>query len=135
MRQVDESPGSPRASPGFRGYDRPPQDILQTAPAGRPRGPTIMHRRLVVLAALGAALIQGCTGCGQGSSFPAGSVSGRVTSLIDGAPLSGVTVSVALKAPVTTDSGGYYEVKDLPAGNTCRVRFSLQGYVTRFGDG
>ncbi|HYV49574.1 MAG TPA: carboxypeptidase regulatory-like domain-containing protein, partial [Myxococcaceae bacterium] len=94
-----------------------------------------MHRRLVVFAALTAALVQGCTGCGQGSSFPVGSISGRVTSLIDGSPLKDVTVSVALKAPVTTDSNGYYEIKDLPAGNTYRVRFSLTGYVGRFGDG
>lgn len=94
-----------------------------------------MHRRLVVFAALSAALVQGCTGCGQGASFPVGSISGRVTSLVDGSPLSGVTVSVALKAPVTTDSNGYYEIRDLPAGNTYRVRFSLQNYVGRFGDG
>jgi hypothetical protein len=94
-----------------------------------------MHRRLVVFAALSAVLVQGCTGCGQGSSFPVGSISGRVTSLIDGQPLPGVAVSAALKAPVTTDSSGYYEIRDLPAGNTYRVRFSLTGYVGRFGDG
>jgi len=103
--------------------------------AGRPRGLTTMHRRLVVFAALSAALVQGCTGCGQGSSFPVGSISGRVTSLVDGSPLSGVAVSVALKAPVQTDTNGYYEIKDLPAGNTYRVIFSLTGYVGRFGDG
>ncbi|HZN92583.1 MAG TPA: carboxypeptidase regulatory-like domain-containing protein [Myxococcales bacterium] len=94
-----------------------------------------MHRRLAVFAALSAALVQGCTGCGQGSSFPVGSISGRVTSLIDGQPLRGVTVTAALKAPVTTDDNGYYEIRDLPAGNTYRVRFSLQSYVPRFGDG
>ncbi|HEY8211242.1 MAG TPA: carboxypeptidase regulatory-like domain-containing protein [Myxococcaceae bacterium] len=80
-------------------------------------------------------MVQGCTGCGQGASFPVGSVSGRVTSLVDGTALGGVAVSVALKAPVLTDSNGYYEIRDLPAGNTYRVRFALQGYVGRFGDG
>src|SRR4051794_27387870 len=94
-----------------------------------------MHHRLIIFAALIVAFVQSCTGCGQGSSFPIGSISGRVTSMIDGRPLKGVTVTATLKSPVTTDDNGYYEIKDLPAGNTYRVRFSLANYVSRFGDG
>lgn len=94
---------------------------------------------------LAAAALAGCN-CGpageiQVPSSPVGSIAGRVTSLRDGSPLGGVTVKVlqvgdggAVEISVTTGEDGAFALRDLPAGTSYRVRFSLDGYVPRFVD-
>jgi hypothetical protein len=80
-----------------------------------------------------AALLLGIlAGCGGGpTTHPQGMIAGRVTDWRDGKPLKGVLVTVATRRQATTDEHGYYELGGLPA-STYVVRFSMEGYVSRF---
>jgi len=63
-----------------------------------------------------------------------GSALGRVTSLADGQPLSGATVSTHVPGgslSTTTRDDGSYELAGLPAGATYDLRFECSGCVPR----
>lgn len=62
------------------------------------------------------------------STTTTGSITGRITSAINGAALSGATVSYS-RGSTTSDASGYYTFKSLPAG-TYAITASKSGWIT-----
>jgi hypothetical protein len=58
-------------------------------------------------------------------------LTGTVTDIISGLGLSGVVVSVPIESVknVTTGTGGYYEISNVPSGTTFKILFSKDRYV------
>jgi len=90
-----------------------------------------MKKGIALIAVAAAAAVFALAGCGGSSSSDYPRLEGRVADT-QGAPVAGVTVSVASKPAVatTTNSAGYYALKGVPTGSSeFTVTYAKAGYV------